>query len=264
MDAIILCSGFGTRLGAVGAVHPKPLLMVNEKPVLEYIADSIERIDEIEKVVITSNKKFAEKYQKWVEEKRKKGYGKELELVIEPVMRNEDRLGAIGSTANAIEKANIRGDVLIIAGDNFHTFDMAQVMKEFLAKRTPGIVVYDVRSLEDAKRFGVVRVENGIIKEMEEKPERPKSTLISTAIYFLPRHSIELMGRYVRETKQTDALGSFVMWLAAHESVRAIVPKTGKWVDIGSIKGYTQARFLSKHHYSSAPKPRNSYKGSKA
>jgi NDP-sugar pyrophosphorylase family protein len=40
MKAIILCAGYGTRLGDLTKDTPKPMLSVNSKPLLEYIIDN--------------------------------------------------------------------------------------------------------------------------------------------------------------------------------------------------------------------------------
>src|SRR5512133_365642 len=43
MKAIILCAGYGTRLGDLTKDTPKPMLPVNGKPLLEYIIDNFRR-----------------------------------------------------------------------------------------------------------------------------------------------------------------------------------------------------------------------------
>ncbi len=48
MQAVILAAGRGTRMGALTEHTPKPMLLVNGRPVLEYIFDSLpEEIDEV-------------------------------------------------------------------------------------------------------------------------------------------------------------------------------------------------------------------------
>jgi glucose-1-phosphate thymidylyltransferase len=246
VDAIILCSGFGTRLGQIGSVTPKPLLLVKHKPIIEYVIDDIEKMPEVKRVIITSNMKFEKSYQEFVKRKRKAGFGKELVLVVEPVKTNEERLGSIGSTLNAIKKAKVKDDLLLVFGDNFFNFDMRTILNEFISQRTPAIVAYDVKLPEDAKRFGVISVKNGFIDSFEEKPEKPKSTLISTGIYFYPKETLEKMTEYIRAGGPTDPAGKFISWLVDHEKVRAIIPSKGEWVDIGNLEGHMRARFIAK------------------
>lgn len=48
MQAVILAAGRGTRMGALTAETPKPMLLLNGRPVLEYIIDALpERVDEV-------------------------------------------------------------------------------------------------------------------------------------------------------------------------------------------------------------------------
>lgn len=48
MQAVILAAGRGTRMGALTESTPKPMLLLNGKPVLEYILDRLpEEVDEV-------------------------------------------------------------------------------------------------------------------------------------------------------------------------------------------------------------------------
>jgi len=238
MDAIILCGGFATRLEPIGEFIPKALLTLNGRPLVDYIINGLERINKIDRIVISTNKKFADQFNYWMRLKQKSGFKKRLQLVVEPTTKNEKKFGAVKGIYYTIEKARIRGDLLVIAGDNFYTFNLGEVLSKLSAKHKPSMVLYDIKSLENAKRFGVVKVHNGIITELEEKPERPSSSLISTGIYFYPKEMLGMFKKYIRYSENTDEPGRFVKWFISFNEMHAVVPKSGEWFDIGTLDGY--------------------------
>ena len=58
MIAIALAAGYATRLYPLTENFPKPLLPVNEKPILNWLLDDLEEQEEITGYVIVSNHKF--------------------------------------------------------------------------------------------------------------------------------------------------------------------------------------------------------------
>ncbi len=238
VDAVILCSGYGTRLGDLGELMPKALLPIGGKPVIEYTTTELENEKLIERVIVTTNSRYAQQFTYWINLKKAAKYGKELHLIVESHTTNGARLGALGSTINAIKEANIKKDMLLIFGDNFFTFQIGKLVKEFDRLHKPCVIAYNVGSRELAKKFGVLEVSNNKVLSFEEKPENPKSTLISTGIYYIPKETVGLFEQYVKETGKTDPPGLFLQWLVGRTDLYAIVPEKGEWDDIGALDAY--------------------------
>jgi glucose-1-phosphate thymidylyltransferase len=70
MDAIVLAGGYATRLFPITLDMSKPLLPVAGRPMLEYVLDHLERIDEIDRVWVVTNEKFYRDYLEWLKETR--------------------------------------------------------------------------------------------------------------------------------------------------------------------------------------------------
>jgi len=241
MEALVLCGGFAKRLEPIGEFIPKALLTLNGIPLADYIVSDLEREKDITSITISTNLKFADQFKYWLKLKKMAGLSKEVKLVIEPATSNENKFGAVKGIAYDIKKAHITDDLIVIAGDNFYTFELSKLIRSMLRGRMPAIVVYDVRSKESAKRFGVVKVgKGGVIKEFEEKPEKPHSTLVSTGIYFFPKSMLKYFDEYLESSQNTDNIGDFVKWLAEKQQVHAIIPSRGEWFDIGTIDGYRE------------------------
>jgi glucose-1-phosphate thymidylyltransferase len=101
--------------------------------------------------------------------------------------------------------------------------------------------VYDVGSLEEAKKYGVVKLDGeGRLLDFQEKPASPPSTLIGIALYYYPRATLPLIHQYVAEGNNPDQPGRLVQWLYPRMPVYTwTVP--GLWYDIGSKETLEEA-----------------------
>ena len=59
MIALILAAGYATRLYPLTLNMPKALLPIDNKPIIDYIVEQIETIDEVKEIVVISNHRFA-------------------------------------------------------------------------------------------------------------------------------------------------------------------------------------------------------------
>ncbi len=244
MDVLILCGGFATRLEPITLFVPKPLLPIGGRPILDYIVEDIAGNPEINRIIISTNKKFENHFKYWTGLKNASSAGKNLELIIEPTMDNKNKLGAIKGIKYAIDNAKIGDDLMIIAGDNFYDSGISSLLLAFKASATdPMICVHDVGSIEEAKKLGVVQVKDGTITGFEEKPAVPKSTLSSTGIYIYPKKYLPMFGEYLSQGNTPDAPGYFLQWFISKAAVRSFVIE-GRWFDIGTLETYRNAYSL--------------------
>jgi len=236
MKAIILAAGFATRLYPITEKKAKPLLKIKNKPIVDYILEKIKEIKDINEIIIISNNKFYNDFLEW-------GKKKDVKIINDGVNSNEERLGSIGDLAFAIKKEKLNEDLLVISGDNLFNFSLEAPFKIFKKKKKDVVVLYDIKSLEDAKRFGVAIVKNSLLSDFEEKPSNPKSTLCSTGIYFYRKETIALINQFVKEEKNIDYPGLFLQHLYSRIPVYAYITED-KWFDIGAIKTLQDAEKL--------------------
>ncbi len=251
LDALILCGGFATRLEPVTLFVPKPLLPIGGRPMLDHIIKSVVSL-RVDRIVLSTNRKFADQFRYWMKNMEASGFNKKIELVVEPSMSHGEKFGAIKGINYTIESAKLSNDLLIVAGDNFFTFDLKKMVEQFKSTRQATIAIYDIKSVDGAKRFGVVEIANNTITGFEEKPEKPKSSLISTGIYLFPKEMLVKFNEYVNGGNNPDAPGYFLQWLIKRESVHSVV-YSQEWYDIGTVGMYKEVfdRYLpeAKHHH---------------
>ncbi len=244
-----MAGGFATRLEPIGEFIPKALLTLNGKPLIDYIINDLEGIEAVDRILISTNKKFEDQFDYWMKLRTAAGFKKKMTLIVEPAIHNGQKLGAVKGIAHAIKEARMKDDALIIFGDNFYTFDMGMLMEDLSVSdkiQRPGLIAYDIGSLENAKRFGVVKEAGGRVTDIEEKPQNPASSLVSTGIYFFPKTAIGHFAKYVRSGGNTDGMGFFLKWLTTQMEVQAVVPTKGEWFDIGTLDGYKEVFYKQK------------------
>ncbi len=240
MRAVILAGGYGKRMGPMGEKMPKALIKVGEKPVIEHIFEKLKSVRDIDIVYISTNEKFKGQLALWLDKFRSSE--KTLKLVVEPHTTDHKKLGSMGALKYLIESEKIDDDLMVINGDNVFDFDLNRLVKFFNEKDKLVIGFYDVKSLEEARKMGVGRLNTyGKLVEFEEKPEKPKSTLVSTGCYIFPRSSLEMVSFYLAGKNSPDAPGYFVKWFYTRWKVYGFVFKE-KWFDIGSLETLREAR----------------------
>ncbi len=238
MKAIILCAGYAVRLYPLTLNLPKALLPIAEKPVLNYILEKIEEINEIDEILIVTNARFYENFLKW-KETYQNHFLKEIYLVNDLTDSNETRLGGIGDLDFAIKQEKIQEDVLIVLGDNLFDCSLKEIFKFFEKTREVVIGVHDVKDLNQAKRFGVLEVRDNKVVSMQEKPLEPKSSLVSTGIYFMPKEDLHFVEDYMKTNLSRDGPGNLFSYLTEKKQIFAYeIP--GRWYDIGTPETYKE------------------------
>ncbi len=241
MKVLILAAGYATRLYPMTLTQPKPLLDVAGKPMIEYVLDNLAPIGGIDRVYVVTNAKFAGHFQKWADHYRATKAKLDFTIVNDGSTDDSNKLGAIGDLNLVLKKENVNDDLIVVAGDNLFSQSLAEFGKFCRAKNAPVLGVYDVRSLTEAKKYGVVALDaEGKLSKFEEKPANPASTLIGIALYYYPKGTLPMIDQYIAEKNNPDQPGRLVQWLYPRTPVYTwTVP--GLWYDIGSKETLEEA-----------------------
>ncbi len=240
MKILILTAGYATRLYPLTIDTPKPLLEVGGKKMIDRILEKAAPQEGVDGIYVITNGKFFSHFKAWAEGSKHK---EKITVINDNTFTNETRLGAIKDIALAIDEACIDDDLLIVAGDNLFEFDLKGFVG-FGKKNVDGVLValYDIKDLDAAKRYGVVSIDNsGKVTDFEEKPQSPKSTLISTGVYFLPKGKVQSIKKYIQGAgNKSDQPGFYVSWMCKNDKVYGLAFHED-WYDIGDIDSYRKA-----------------------
>lgn len=195
MKAVIFAAGEGKRLHPLTLARPKPLVEVLEKPLIQHIWEVLPK--EVTEVVVV----IGYKKEMICEFLGEEFLGKKVTYVVQ-----NEPLG----TAHALGlcKSHLKDEekFLLMYADDLHG-------KEGVARCVQHDMALLVSFVDDPRRFGVVVTnEDGTIKNIEEKPEKPKSNLAVTGVYVLTPKIFEYEVLHTRngEYYLTDMIEEYI------------------------------------------------------
>ena len=233
MKTVVLAAGYATRLYPLTENFPKPLLPVQGKPILDWLADDVAQADGSAEFVVVSNHRFAPHFRQWAAGRREP-----VTVVDDGTETNEGRLGAVCDLELAIRQLSINEDLFVMAGDNLLDFSLSDFFRYAACRRTSCVMRFYQPDEAKLRKAGVVTVDSqDRILRMTEKSPVPESHWVCPPFYFLLRDDACRVGEAVADGCGTDAPGSFIAWLAARVPVHAM-EMPGRRYDIGTVEGY--------------------------
>jgi len=248
MKALILAAGYATRLYPLTANTPKPLLKLKGRPIIDYILDKIEQVGDIDRITIVSNNKFYDQFAEWLNEKHVTNPAR-YHLINDGSNTPEDRLGAIGDINLAIQQSNMDDDLLIVGGDNLFDFSLNEFTR-FAREHAPhhSMCLYLPTNHINLTKYGLAQIsEFAQITSFEEKPQSPKSNLIATCIYYIPKEKLHLVKEYLKAGHNQDTPGSYMQWLAQNDKLFGKICD-GAWFDLGDFDAISEALIYLNGH----------------
>ncbi len=221
MKAVILAGGFGTRLRPLSSTRPKPMIPVLGKPNLQYLLESLEKIQEIDEVILSVHYMRGE-IREFIDEKMA-DYPKDIHFVNDPMP-----LETGGALKNVEDY--VGGDFLVIYGDVFTSFNFKELIDAH--KKNDGLVTVAVTKVYDPERYGVVETDDeGKVTHFEEKPHRPKTNLVDAGLYVVNKKILEEIPKGKEVYFERDVLPKLV----GEGQVYAYkMPREYYWVDLGT------------------------------
>ncbi len=230
----MLAAGEGRRLDPLTRNRPKPLLPVAGIPLILRTVRALQSAGVSEACIVTSP--------------TGDHIIDSLKGVERPRLRRGVQEKPLG-TAHALLAAKdfIEGEArfLLVYGDLFFEAGMLRGLVEHVEKGFDGGVL--AIQQEEAKRFGVLHEEDGLLRGIVEKPENVSGpALINSGIYVLPGEIVEAAEEIKPsprgEYELTDAITQLVKMgrrIAVYRHPR------GYWLDVGTPASYLEANLLA-------------------
>ena len=135
--------------------------------------------------------------------------------------------------------------VLILAGDHVYQMAYDELIEFHRANEADVSIPVYTAPLEDASRFGTLFLDDDDrVVGFEEKPENPRSNLISMGIYLFSRDVLiqALVEDAEDDASQHDFGGDILPRIVADDSKRVYGSRfQGYWRDVGTVESYFQA-----------------------
>jgi D,D-heptose 1,7-bisphosphate phosphatase len=230
-QAVILCGGMGTRLGALTADTPKPLLDVGGAPFLETLIREVARSG-IRRFLLLAGH-FAGQIEEFAAGlKERLGSGYSIDVTVE--------IGPAG-TGGAIYQARDQLDdlFLLLNGDSFHDFPLHQLGAALNGDDVLGAIA--LREVDDCSRYGEVLLDGDVVSSFVEKSGERRPGLINGGVYLLRKDALGLLGP--PSSLERDLLPRLA-------ELRQLRGRTfdGFFIDIGLPETYTEAGRALKAH----------------
>jgi len=218
VKAYILAAGEGVRMRPLTSNIPKPLLPVAGRPFLEHNIEALKAAGVKDIIILTG----------WRAQRVREhfGDGKAFGVRIEYV-EQEERLG----TAHAIGMVKDRVDspFVCLYGDVVLTKESMQGLVQHHGKVKGPVMA--LASVEDARRYGSVQVEHGVVKALTEKPEVPEGNLVNAGAYVLTPSIFDAIGETKRSSRgEFEITDSFKALMGKEHIYTYMLP--GEWIDV--------------------------------
>ena len=212
MKCVILAAGEGRRMRPLTEHAPKPLLKVAGRPIIEHVISALpEEITEL--VVVTGY--LGDKIRQFL---GKKFLGRDIAYV-----HQDQRLG----TAHALKlcQPHLGGERFLFTNAD-DLYDPAGIKECLRHERSLLVAEHD-----EPERFGVVSINSdGTVADIIEKPEQPKTRLVSTGLMALDENIFSY--RPDRHKNGEYYLTTMVEKMLTDYPVHAV--KTSWWFPIAS------------------------------
>lgn len=230
LKGVILAGGTGTRLYPLTRLVNKHLLPVGRKPMVQY---AIEKFKEagIRELLVVTGKQSAHLYLDY--------FGSGEEWGVHLAFLVQEQAGGIADALSLVEPYIPRGGKFaVMLGDNLFEDSLKEEVERF--KQQAGGARVLLKKVDDPRRFGVPVIVGDRIREIEEKPARPKSEYCVTGIYFYDSGVFDKI-RAIAPSARGELEISDVNSLYAREGTLTYGVIKGWWTDAGTFASLKEA-----------------------
>ncbi|TFG69826.1 MAG: glucose-1-phosphate thymidylyltransferase, partial [Methanomassiliicoccus sp.] len=218
MKGYILAAGEGMRMRPLTSNIPKPLLPVAGKPFLEHNIDALKSAG-IKDIILLIGWKAGRIREHF-------GDGSEFGIRVEYVEQKE-RLGtahAIGMIKDKVDSA-----FFCLYGDVVLTKESVKGLMEHHLKVKGSVMA--LTSVSDPRRYGCIRVEDGVVMDIVEKPEVPEGNMVNAGAYILEPQIFDAIAETKKSVRGEYEITDSFRILMSKSHIYTHMLK-GDWIDV--------------------------------
>ncbi|EFO9214197.1 CBS domain-containing protein [Campylobacter lari] len=219
-EVVLMVGGLGSRLGELTKNTPKPMLKIGKKPILENIVLNFKE-QGFKKFIFCVNYKkevICDYFQEG------KSWGVEISYI-----KEKQKLGTAGALSLV---KDMKKSFIVMNGDILTKLDFDQLIQEH--KKSKAVMSVVLREFEQQIPYGVVKISNNDIKDIEEKPMQ--KFLVSAGIYVLEPEVL----KYIKKDVYLDMPNLIKRLLDKKLKINSYILQD-YWIDIGRLEEYEKA-----------------------
>lgn len=233
MKGIILAGGSGTRLYPITQGVSKQLLPVYDKPMIYYPLSTL-MLAGIRDILIITTPKDASAFQDLL------GDGSAWGISLS--YATQDQPDGLAQAFLIGERFIDHQAVALVLGDNiFHSSHLSDVMQK-AAQQTLGATVFGYH-VTNPEAYGVACFDAaGTVIDIEEKPEKAKSSWAVTGLYFYDQQVVEL-AKSLKPSKrgELEITDLNKLYLQQGQLRCEMLPRGSAWLDTGNVDHLLEA-----------------------
>ena len=235
---IILAGGKGTRMSPLTKAVNKQLLPLYDKPLIYYPL-SVLMLAGIKDILIIVNKGQLNQFRKILPERNNLGIKLQYKEQTEP--RGLPDAFILG------EKFISNDKVALILGDNFfYGQSLTKILRKSSSLKS-GAKIF-LNPVKNPSLYGVATVgKKNKVKNIIEKPKKPKSNLAVTGLYFFDNKVVEYSKTLkISNRKELEIVDLLNKYKKNNKLNFELIGRGGTWLDTGNIRDfYDASNFIS-------------------
>ena len=266
--AIIPVAGWGTRRLPITKVIEKAMLPIGNRPLVDYVVEDCAKAGIKEVFIVIDEKPFSQIKAYYEENAKLNNYlvarGKSDKLSLTDTSREgltihfyaqkdvDNRYGSAEPVAQVVREYGIDEPCVVLMGDDFvynadGSSDLTRLMQTMDSDTDSAMLATEI-PIEDVERYGVLKVDDGLLSGIYEKPKKEEapSNLINISKYIM---SAELLQRIVKYCDENDFGPQDQEYLITDpiiDHIKAggkihVLPAKGQYLDGGSMEGWLHA-----------------------
>jgi UTP--glucose-1-phosphate uridylyltransferase len=266
--AIIPVAGWGTRRLPITKVIEKAMLPIGNRPLADYVVEDCAKAGIKEVYIVIDEKPFSQIKAYYEENAKLNNYlvarGKSDKLSLADTSREgltihfyaqkdvDNRYGSAEPVAQVVKEFGIDEPCVVLMGDDFvynadGSSDLVRLMETIEDDSDSAMLAAEI-PMEDVERYGVLKVDDGLLSGIYEKPKKEEapSNLINISKYIM---SAELLQRIVKYCDENDFGPQDQEYLITDpiiDHIKAsgkihVLPIKGQYLDGGSMEGWLHA-----------------------
>jgi UDP-N-acetylglucosamine diphosphorylase / glucose-1-phosphate thymidylyltransferase / UDP-N-acetylgalactosamine diphosphorylase / glucosamine-1-phosphate N-acetyltransferase / galactosamine-1-phosphate N-acetyltransferase len=229
--AVVLAAGKGTRMGSVTDETPKPMLLVQGKPMLEHILDglAVAGVENFFVVVGYRHQMIEQYFRGWQSSQTPDGGAANLHFQV------QDPVDGTGSATRLAKEFAGNESFLLTYADILCDASEYSRCGDTLHQKPETAAVLAVKAVDDPWQGAAVYEEQGRIRNIIEKPPKGTSSTHwnSAGFYAFRPILFQYLDRLQPSARQEYELTS-ALDMMLHDSLELrISPIEGKWRDVG-------------------------------